>query len=128
MIRVFKTRTFARWSRKTGLTDDALRQAVAEMTQGLVDADLGGHVLKKRVALPGLGKRGGARTIVATRMTDRWFYLYGFGKNERDSINKNELKVLQEIAKELLSFDDRRLTAAMAAGEILEVSDGNDES
>lgn len=128
MTRVFKTRTFNRWLRKAGLTDDALRQAVVEMTQGLVDADLGGHVLKKRVALPGLGKRGGARTIVATRMTDRWFFLYGFGKNERDSINKNELKVLQEMAKELLSFDDRRLTAAMAAGEILEVHDGNDET
>lgn len=57
------------------LADDALIQAVSEMAQGLVDADLGGHVVKKRVALPGRGKRRGARTIVATNLGDRWFFL-----------------------------------------------------
>jgi len=66
MRRVFKTRHFARWVRKTDLTDDALCKAVSEMAAGLVDADLGGGVLKKRVALPGRGKSGGARTLVAT--------------------------------------------------------------
>lgn len=64
--------------RKAGLTDDALRDAVTETVLGLIDADLGGHVVKKRLALPGQGKRGGARTIVATRLADRWFFLYGF--------------------------------------------------
>lgn len=96
------------------------------MAQGLVDADLGGNVVKKRVALPGQGKRGGARTIVATKMTDRWFFLYGFGKNERASIDKDELKVFQDMAKELLAFDDPQLTVALSAGEIMEVcDDGN---
>lgn len=128
MRRVFRTRTFTRWMRKAGLTDDALREAVSEMTQGLVDADLGGHVLKKRVALPGQGKRGGARTIVATKMADRWFFLYGFGKNERANIDKDELKVFQEMAKELLGFDDRQLTTALTAGEIVEVCNDNDEA
>jgi hypothetical protein len=56
---------FARWARKEGVTDRALRVAVAEMESGLVDARLGGGLFKKRVALPGGGKRGGARTIVA---------------------------------------------------------------
>jgi hypothetical protein len=51
MRRVFRTRTFTRWTRKAGLTGDALCEAVSEMAQGLVDADLGGHVVKKRVAL-----------------------------------------------------------------------------
>lgn len=128
MRRVFRTRTFTRWMKKTGLTDDDLCVAVAEMIGGLVDADLGGHVVKKRVALPGRGKRGGARTIVATKMADRWFFLYGFGKNERASIDKDELKVLQEVAKELLEFDDRQLATALSAGEIVEVCDGNDEA
>jgi len=63
MRRVFRTRTFTLWMRKAGLTDDALCDAVSEMAQGLVDADLGGHVLKKRVALSGQGKRGGGRTM-----------------------------------------------------------------
>jgi hypothetical protein len=60
--------------RKAGLTDQTLYRAVAEMAEGLVDADLGGNVVKKRVALPGQGKRGGARTIVATNWGDRWFF------------------------------------------------------
>src|SRR5690606_1307676 len=81
--RIFRTRTFSRWMRHSGLTDSALRQAVFEMAQGLYDADLGGRVVKKRIALPGQGKRSGARTIVATTMAERWFFLYGFRKNEQ---------------------------------------------
>jgi hypothetical protein len=73
MRRVFRTRLFTRWMRKTSLADDALCAAVAEMAQGLIDADLGGQVIKKRIALPGQGKRSGARTIIATKMADHWF-------------------------------------------------------
>lgn len=112
--------------RKTGLTDDALCAAVTEMAQGLIDADLGGHVVKKRIALPGQGKRGGARTLVATKLADRWFFLYGFGKNERANIDLDELRVLQEVAKEFLAFDEHQLATALAAGEIVEVCNGND--
>ncbi len=114
--------------RKADVTDDALCQAVAEMTQGLFDADLGGGVLKKRVALPGQGKRGGARTIVATKLADRWFFMYGFSRNERANIDKDELKVLQEMAKELLAFDDRQIAVALSAGEMVEVCNGNDKT
>ena len=128
MKRVFRTRTFTRWMRKVGLTDDALCEAVSEMAQGLVDADLGGQVVKKRVALPGQGKRGGARTIVATKQSDRWFFLYGFGKNERANIDRDELKVLREVAKELLGFSERQLLTALSTGEIVEVCDGNEQA
>ena len=76
--RIFKTRYFNRWSRKTELTDESLCKAVSEMERGLVDADLGGGVVKKRVALSGHGKRGGARTLVVTNRDDRWFFVYGF--------------------------------------------------
>ena len=86
--RIFRTRTFSRWMLKNGLTNAALLQAVDEMAQGLVDADLGGYVFKKRVALPGRGKRGSARTIVATRLNDRWFFLFGFNKNEKSNLAK----------------------------------------
>jgi len=128
MRRVFRTRTFSRWMGKAGLTDEALSDAVAEMGRGLVDADLGGHVVKKRVALPGQGKRGGARTIVATKLAERWFFLYGFGKNERANIDQDELKVFREMAKELLDLDDRQLATALMAGEIVEVCYDNDEA
>lgn len=124
-MRVFKTRTFERSMKRSGMTEEALLAAVLEMAQGLIDADLGGHVVKKRVALPGQGKRGGARTIVATKLEERWFFLYGFRKNERANIDKDELRALQEVAKDLLGLDDRRLDVALQAGEIVEVRDGD---
>jgi hypothetical protein len=85
-------------------------------------------VVKKRIGLPGLGKRGGARTIVATKMADRWFFLYGFGKNERANIDKDELKVLKEVAKELLELNDRQLAVALSRGEMMEVCNDNDKA
>lgn len=128
MRRVFRTRTFSRWMQKAGLSDDALCRAVSEMAQGLIEADLGGNVVKKRIALPGRGKRGGARTIVATNLGNRWFFLYGFSKNERANIDKDELKVFQEVAKDLLGFDDRQIANALSAGEIVEVFYGNEKA
>jgi hypothetical protein len=122
MGRAFKTRTFNRWLRKSGLSDRQLIAATAEMQRGLIDSDLGGHVVKKRVALPGQGKRGSTRTLVGTNYRDRWFFLFGFGKNERDNITANELVVLQEIAKDLLALDDKQLEIAIENGELLEMN------
>ncbi len=74
------------------------------MANGLIDADLGGGVIKKRVALPGRGKRGGSRTLVATNKADRWFFVFGFEKNERANINDKELEALQATAADLLKL------------------------
>jgi len=92
---LFKTRTFARWSRKAQVSDQALREAIVEMAAGLIDADLGGSVYKKRVPLPGRGKSGGARILVGTKHANRWFLLYGFGKNEQANIDDRELAALR---------------------------------
>ena len=59
MQRIFKTRNFSQWMCKTELNDEVLYSAVIEMTQGLIDADLGGGILKKRVGLPGRGQGWG---------------------------------------------------------------------
>lgn len=123
MRRLFKTRTFARWSRKAGLADARLWQAVDEMVAGLIDAELGGRVYKKRVRLPGRGKSGGARTIVATNRDDRWFFVFGFEKNERANIDAHELEALQKVADALLGMDAVRLDRAVDEGELLEIGD-----
>jgi hypothetical protein len=102
--RVFKTRPFARWQRKTQLTDDILCRAILEMEQGLIDADLGGGLFKKRIALPGRGKSGGTRTMIASNRSDRWIFVYGFEKNERENINTIELKALRSYAQIVLSL------------------------
>lgn len=124
MGRIFKTCTFHRWQRKTELSDADLCAAVAEMAAGLIDAQLGGNIVKKRVALGGRGKRGGARTLVATRLEDRWIFLFGFEKNERANIDDTELKALQELAKEYLELTDTGLDQAVHAGKFLEICHG----
>lgn len=121
MKRVFKTRYFSRWMRKTELTDSALCGAVTEMSQGLIDADLGGGVVKKRVGLAGRGKRGGARTLVATNKGNRWFFVYGFEKNDRANIADDELEALQDIAGEFLARTGRQLDAAVEDGSLQEI-------
>jgi hypothetical protein len=121
MERIFRTRTFSRWMSKAGVADADLRRSVTEMEAGLIDADLGGQVVKKRIALPGRGKRGGARTIVATNRGDRWYFIFGFSKNERANIDKHELRALQELASDLLGQDAAAITAALKAGELVEI-------
>ena len=121
MRRVFKTRQFAKWIRKTDMTDDALCLAVSEMVSGLVDADLGGDVLKKRVALPGRGKRGGTRTLVATRRASRWFFVFGFEKNEQANVSHTELEALQWLAKQLLDLSGAQFEVAAQDGSLQEI-------
>ena len=124
-MQVFKTRFFSRWMRKTELTDSALCNAVAEMVQGLIDADLGGGVVKKRIGLAGRGKRGGARTLVATNRGNRWFFLYGFEKSDRANITGDELEALKEIAEQLLARASRQLDEAVQDGSLQEICDEN---
>jgi hypothetical protein len=123
VAQVFKTRTFARWSRKVQVSDKALLKAIAEMAAGLIDADLGGSVYKKRVPLPGRGKSGGARVLVATRHANRWFLLYGFGKNEQANIDDRELAALQKLASALLSMTSSQLERAVTEAELMELTD-----
>jgi hypothetical protein len=94
MHRAFKTRYFSRWMRKTELTDKALCAAIAEMMLGLIDGDLSGGIVKKRIGLAGRGKRSGARTLVATNKGSRWFFVYGFEKNDWANISADELAAL----------------------------------
>lgn len=121
MKRVFKTRHFSRWMRKTELTDSALLNAVEEMVQGLIDADLGGGVVKKRIGLAGRGKRGGARTLVATNKGNRWFFVFGFEKNERANIADDELEALRDIAEQLLVRTGRQLDEGVKEGALQEI-------
>ena len=121
VTRVFKTRHFQRWMRKTELTDAVLCKAVQEMAVGLIDADLGGSVLKKRVGLAGRGKRGGVRTLVATTRGSRWFFVFGFAKNDRATVNNEELEGLQILAADLLARSGPQLDEALADGALQEI-------
>jgi len=112
--------------RKSGLQDADLCDSVAEMEQGLIDADLGGRILKKRVALPGKGRSGSARTLVATNRGDRWFFLYGFKKNERANVTDKELEGFKSFAADLMGRSGAQLDTLASIGELEEICDGNE--
>ncbi len=98
------------------------------MQQGLIDARLGGGVVKKRVARAGQGKRGGYRTILATNLVDRWYFMFGFAKNERDNIDADELKLLKQLAAAWMGMDDSAIEDAKKQGELVEIYCGKQET
>ena len=122
-MRIFKTRWFQRWAKKEGLADEVLLTAVREMEQGLVDADLGGSVYKKKVPIQGRGKRGGARTLLAFRMEERAFFLFGFTKNKQANISLKEEQAIKLLAIQFLGYTEHTLKKALAAGELVEIRD-----
>lgn len=107
--------------RKTELTDPRLCAAVEEMGRGLIDADLGGGILKKRVALPGRGKSGSTRTIVATNRGSRWFFVFGFEKNERANVSAKELEALRALGDDLLDRSPDELKAFVESNALEEI-------
>ncbi|WP_114639624.1 type II toxin-antitoxin system RelE/ParE family toxin [Polynucleobacter necessarius] len=119
--RVFKTKSFAKWMKKNGVQKQDLLTATQEMSMGLIEADLGCHVYKKRIGMSGSGKRSGARIIVATQLMSRWFFIYGFAKNEKSNVSKEELLYLQEVAKRLLDLKEREIEIAINANELKEL-------
>jgi hypothetical protein len=119
--RIFITKPFARWLSKNTLNDRSLLGAVEEMEKGLIDADLGCNVYKKRVKLQGMGKRGGARVVVATKLLRCWYFMFGFTKNEKSNISNEELVYFQETAKRLLSLVDREIDIAIDEGKLEEI-------
>ena len=125
-MQAFKAKAFAKWARGEGLGDAALAKAVSEMERGLIDAELGGPVVKKRVAFPGRGKRGSARTVVAFKQGDKAFFIYGFAKNERGNVSERELQALKLLARELLGYTATSLNKALKAGELIEIEVDDD--
>jgi hypothetical protein len=127
-MQIFQTKWFAHWADKEGLSSQVLCSAVTEISQGLVDANLGGHVVKKRVALGGRGKSGGVRTLLAFKLNDKAFFMYGFAKNQQSNITDKELKALKLLAAKLLAYDSSQLAIAIAAQELYEVREDDDET
>lgn len=121
-MRIFKTKTFMRWARKEGVTDDLVRKAVNEIEAGLIEANLGSCLYKKRIALKGQGKRSGGRTLFAYQVSDKAFFIYGFMKNERENISPAEIRTLKLLAENLLNYNEEALKLAIQAGELKEVT------
>ena len=121
-MRIFKSRSFTRFAIKSGISDSALCKAVADAEQGLIDADLGGGVIKQRVARKGQGKSGGFRTMILFKTGTRAFFIHGFAKNEQDNINDDELIAFKKLAAKMLNYQDEELTEAVNQNTLTEIT------
>ena len=119
--RVFKTRWFERFARRQKIGDSALLDAVARAEKGQVDADLGGEVIKQRVARPGQGKSGGYRTIIFFRRGMRAVFAYGFAKSDRANIDADEEKQFKEAAHHVLRLTENQIDELLENGDFVEV-------
>jgi len=120
-VRVFKIRWFVRFARSERIDDESLSEAIRRAARGLIDADLGGGLIKQRVARRGRGRSGGYRMIVAYRVKERAVFLYGFAKNERENIEPDELEDLRLVARGWLEATSERIETALKDGAIQEV-------
>ncbi len=120
-MRIFKTKLFARFARRERISDDALCEAVSRVEKGLVDADLGGGVIKQRIARQGQGRSGGYRVLLAFRDKECTIFVYGFAKSDRDNIDDQELAVVREVSASWLAADAKMLGLALAQGLLIEV-------
>ena len=120
-MRVLKTRVFARFAKSESITDAQLVAAIMQAELGLIDADLGGGLIKLRIARAGKGKSGGFRTVIAYRAGSRAVFLTGFAKSRRDNIEPFELAALKLAAADLLSVTDKAVNIFVDGQRLIEV-------
>lgn len=116
------TKEFAKWADKHGLTITDLADALKEVAGGSFEANLGGHVLKKRVPFPGQGKRGSGRTIICFKKDDRAIFVHGFAKNEKANVSKKELIAFRRVAEILLNLSPDQIARSISTGTFIEVN------
>jgi hypothetical protein len=120
-VRIFKNAWFRRFARRERISDKTLRDAVANAEKGIIDADLGGNVIKQRIARPGQGKSGGYRAIIVFKKGDRAFFVYGYAKSELGNIDQGETDAFKRAAEELLALSDEQIQRLIENGALAEV-------
>jgi hypothetical protein len=126
---IFKNKSFARFARKNEIDDEELCKAVDGANRGLIDADLGGGVIKQRVARRGGGKSGGFRTLIVFRVGQLAVFVHGFAKSEVENIRPDELSALKKLASEILAYRQDVFEQAVQSGTLMEVKcDGKREA
>ncbi len=120
-MKVYKSRWFQRFAQKERIGDLGLIEAVLRAERGNIDANLGGEVIKQRIARAGRGKSKGYRIIIFFRRGMRAFLIYRFAKSDKADINHEELEVFRQSAKHVLSLTDKQLEELLDKGDFVEV-------
>ena len=120
-MRVFKNAWFGRFARKRKISEEVIWDAVDRAEKGLVDADLGGGMIKQRIARPGEGTSKGYRSIVLYRKGDKAFFVYGFPKSDLGNIRGDEEEQFKKAAKLILALSDDQIRQLIENGQFEEV-------
>ncbi|GHU04529.1 addiction module toxin RelE [Spirochaetia bacterium] len=126
-MRIFRNKTFSRYARKEGITDDELRALVPLLEANAPDYSLGGEVYKIRVPRPGEGKRGGYRVFVYFRNGERTSFSHGLAKSDLANISDRELANLKASAKTFLSSTENELAKLVKNGDLIEITEEQHE-
>ncbi|WP_295530694.1 type II toxin-antitoxin system RelE/ParE family toxin [Novosphingobium sp. Chol11] len=121
--RIYKNRWFAKFASREGISDTALVAAVEQANSGLIDADLGGGLIKQRVAREGGGKSGGYRTLVFFRHEERAIFAFGFAKSDKANLNAVELRTYKQAAKIVLALTQAQIDTEVREERLFEVTD-----
>ena len=120
-MKIFKNAWFGRFARKEKISAEVLWDAVERAEKGQIDADIGGGVIKQRIARPGAGKSKGYRSIILFRKGEKSFFVYGFSKSDLGNIREEEEEQFKKMAKHVLALTDAQLSELIANGQFEEV-------
>ena len=121
-LKIFKNAWFGRFARKERISANVLWDAVLRAENGQIDADLGGVVIKQRIARPGESKSKGYRSIILFRKGEKSFFVYGFPKSELGNIREDEEEQFKKMARQILALTDAQLSALIANGQFEEIA------
>ena len=115
-------KAFARYARRMRISNAILLEAANRARRGLIDADLGGGLIKQRLPRPGQGRSGGFRSLMAYRDGERIVFLHAFAKSDLDNVDPDLQAFWRQAAGGLLAMNDAALQLALELGDMLEIS------
>ena len=120
-MRIFRNQWITKFAKKHKISDSELIEAVERANDGLIDADLGGGVIKQRIARQGQGRSGGYRSLIFFRRGERAFFMTAFAKNDRENITNKELAELKKAAAIILAMTETDIEQAKLNGTFTEI-------
>jgi hypothetical protein len=104
-MKAYLPKPFQRDCKKDGISNEDCVEAIRKAEKGLVDADLGGGLIKQRIPRGNLGAARGSRAIVFYKRGKVAVFLYIFPKSSKADLKKSEtaayMKFAEDLSKEL---------------------------
>ncbi|WP_439258368.1 type II toxin-antitoxin system RelE/ParE family toxin [Lonepinella sp. BR2271] len=120
-MRLFKTKAFAEFANKKGIDDSLLIDAVERAEKGLIDADLGGNVIKQRIAKQGQGRSSGYRSLIFYKIHQNCFFVSIFEKSDKENISREDLLDLKKLAKMYFNYSNATIESYLKQGKLIEI-------